>query len=225
MLTKKQKKVLDFVKGFIEKNGYAPSLKEVQKKFKLASVSTAHYYMQKLEEEGYITREENRARSVEVSAVDEVGGKFFRSKRISSAIMIPVYGVASAGPATVFAEQNKEGYLKINKGDFDNVEVESLFAVRAEGDSMNRAKIKGNSIENGDFVVIDGNYRQPEDGDYVLSIIDNCANLKRYRIDPETGQRELVSESTENYKPIFLYEGDDYMVNGKIIGVIRSVRR
>lgn len=223
MLTKKQKKVLDFVKKFIEKNGYAPSLKEIQNKFKLASVSTAHYYMQKLENEGYITREENRVRSTEVVKVDEQAN-LFRNKRMSSAMMIPVYGVASAGPATVFAEQNKEGYLKINKEDF-SVEAENLFAVRAEGDSMNKANIKGNSIQDGDFVVIDGNYRQPEDGDYVLSIIDNCANLKRFKIDPETGQRELVSESTQNYKPIFLYEGDDYMVNGRIIGVIRSVRR
>ena len=54
MLTKNQSQVLDFVKKYYEKYDYSPSLEEIRKKFKLASVSTAHYYIKKLQEAGFL---------------------------------------------------------------------------------------------------------------------------------------------------------------------------
>ena len=60
-------------------------------------------------------------------------------------------------------------------------------------------------------------------GDYILSIIEGCANLKRFRRDGKTGQIMLVSESTNpKHNPIYISSEDDYAVNGKIINVIRK---
>jgi repressor LexA len=65
MLTKRRKEVLDFVKSYSERKGYSPSLEEIQHKLKLASVSTAHFHISKLQNEGYITKQSGKARSVE----------------------------------------------------------------------------------------------------------------------------------------------------------------
>ena len=67
MLTKRRKEVLDFTKTYLEKKGYAPSLQEIQKRFKLASVSTAHFHISKLQNEGYVTKQNGKARSIKVT--------------------------------------------------------------------------------------------------------------------------------------------------------------
>ena len=74
-----------------------------------------------------------------------------------------------------------------------------------------------------DFVIIDSLDRNAKHGDYVLSIIDGCANLKKFIID-RNDQKMLVSESKsqKHYKPIFLHDSDDFMINGKIISVIKK---
>ncbi len=64
MLTKKQKEVLDYIKSYSHKNGYAPSLEEISKHFKLASVSTAHFYVTKLQKSGHLTKLHHKARAI-----------------------------------------------------------------------------------------------------------------------------------------------------------------
>ncbi|MBI5400574.1 MAG: LexA family transcriptional regulator [Candidatus Yonathbacteria bacterium] len=64
MLTKKQAQVLDFIKTYRAKKSYAPSLEEIKRKFKLASVSTAHYYISKLQNAGFLNKEHNQPRAV-----------------------------------------------------------------------------------------------------------------------------------------------------------------
>jgi len=64
MLTKRQKQVLDFIKSFTDKKGYAPSLKEITKYLRLSSISTAHFHVSKLEKEGFIKREKNKPRAL-----------------------------------------------------------------------------------------------------------------------------------------------------------------
>ena len=64
MLTKKQVQVLDFIKSYRAKHGYAPSLEEIRQKFKLASASTSHYYISKLQDAGFLNKEHNQPRAV-----------------------------------------------------------------------------------------------------------------------------------------------------------------
>ena len=89
---------------------------------------------------------------------------------------------------------------------------------------MNMANIDGKSIEEGDFVIIDSENRNPKSGDYVLSIIDGCANIKRFARDRVNNCYVLLSESTKDYPPIFIDEKDfsSYMINGEVIKVIKK---
>jgi len=66
MLTKCQKETLDFVKNYSRKNGYAPSLEDIKKRFKLASVSTAHFHIKRLQEKGALKKYDNQPRAIEV---------------------------------------------------------------------------------------------------------------------------------------------------------------
>lgn len=220
MLTKKQKSVLDYIKSATKKNGYAPTLQEIQKHFKLASVSTAHYYLTKLQNEGYLTRESRSPRSFSISEDEFVESPFAHKVGLDS-IAIPVVGSANCGPAVLMAEENIEGYLKISRNIL--TKDHGIFVVRAEGDSMNRANINGKSIDEGDYVVIDSEDRRPVDGDYVLSVIGGNANLKRFKIDKQKKEIMLVSESSNTeHKPIYVSSDDDFMINGKIIAVVKK---
>ena len=217
MITKKQKKVLDYIKIYSDKHEYAPSLEEIRTYFKFASVSTAHYHINKLQQEGYLRKDSNQPRGIAVQS-DELR-KAVIPKHIKS-FSVPVLGAANAGPATLFAEENITGYLKISRNIFNR--KDGVFALRVEGNSMNRAKINGKNLEEGDFALIDPEYKSPQNGDYVLSIIDNCANLKKFEKDEKTGAIKLISESTNKiHKPIFVSSKDDFMINGKIINVIK----
>ncbi len=219
MLTKKQKEVLDFIKLYREKNGYAPSLEEIKKHMKISSVSTAHYYVNKLEKGGYLKKESNQPRGMIIN-----NGEFLSlsGNMNFDSFSVPILGSANCGPAEIFADENIEGYLKVSKKDVGK--KDGIFVLRAEGDSMNKAKVKGRyNIENGDYVVIDYKDRNVRDGDYVLSIIDGMANLKKFEHDRKNGDIKLVPESTNpKHKYIYLSSHDNFMINGKILAVVKK---
>lgn len=217
MLTNKQKEVLDYVRSYIAKHQYAPSLEEIRKHFKLASVSTAHYYLTKLQKDGYLEREANQSRGVALTPFDFVGLSLSGNISGFEYISVPLVGAANCGPAELLAEENIEGYLSIPKTLI--AKKSGIIALRAVGKSLNRANIHGKSIEEGDMVLVDTEDRGVRSGDYVLSLIDGAANLKKYKV--EKGQIMLISESTENFKPIFIMPGDDWVVNGKIVAVMK----
>jgi len=221
MITKKQKEVLDFIKNFTDEEGYSPSLEEVQRHFGLASVSTAHYYVDKLQSDGYLRKEAHNARTIQVEEVENLIESPYMSDMGLDSVSIPLVGSADCGPAELVAEENVEGYLKVSKRILNK--MDGVIALRAKGDSMNLAKVGGRTIENGDFVLVDTDYRSPRSGDLVLSVIDGHANLKRFRIDRKTRQIMLLPESTNSrHKPIFVSSQDDYMINGKIIAVLKK---
>lgn len=220
MISPKQKQIYDFIVSYSQEHGVAPSLEEIAGHFSfLQYPSSAHYHVKKLQDEGYLERESNRPRSIGIFADREVKTPVFRKAGLD-AVRVPVLGAANAGPATLFADENVAGYLKVSRSVLNR--RSDVFALRVEGDSMNRAKIDGKNLEEGDFVVIDSTYRTPRNGDYVLSVIDDCANLKKFQRDQKTGDVMLVSESSSpKHKPIYISSEDDFMVNGKIIGVVK----
>src|SRR3989338_8651411 len=168
MITKKQKEILDFLNTYSKNKGYAPSLDEIRAHFKLASVSTAHYYVDKLEKEGYLEKISNQPRSINIYSDKVI--KTIIPKKIES-FSVPILGSANAGPATIFAE----------------------------------GKINGKNLEEGYFVLIDSEYKNPKNDDYVLSVIDGCANLKKFERDAKTGTIRLLSESKNpKHKPIYV---------------------
>ena len=220
MLTKKQKEVLDFIKKFSKEEGYSPSLEEIQENFGLKSVSTAHYYVDKLSQDGYLQREAHGARAIHIENEEFIESPYMAEMGLDS-VSIPLVGSADCGPAEMVAEENVEGYLKVSRRILNK--MDGVIALRARGDSMNLAKVGGRTIEDGDFVLIDTDYRSPRSGDLVLSVIDGHANLKRFRIDRKSRQIKLMPESSNSrHKPIYVSSEDDYMINGKIIAVLKK---
>jgi SOS-response transcriptional repressor LexA len=140
----------------------------------------------------------------------------------NSLFAVPILGGASAGPAEIFVDQNIDGYLRISSKLLNK--RKGIFAVKIYGKSMNKADINGQTIDDGDFVIVDSEERTPRNGDYVLSVIDGVANVKKYYNDPENDRIVLMSESTINYAPIFIHKDDleKYLVNGKVVQVIKN---
>lgn len=89
---------------------------------------------------------------------------------------------------------------------------------------MNRASVNGERIEDGDYVVVDATVKNPNNGDYVVSVIDEVANIKRFYKDPKHEQIMLVAESTTPYAPIYIHQDDmqSYVVAGRVVQVIKK---
>lgn len=138
-------------------------------------------------------------------------------------LSVPILGSANCGQALTFAEEQYEGYLQISKSLIPNYVQNEMFVVKAIGNSMNRANIKNKSIEDGDYVVIDKRPKSSFNGKYVLSIINGMANIKKLISDPDNKQLVLISESSQQYNPIYIHENDfsNYLINGEVIEVIK----
>jgi len=168
------------------------------------------YHLKKLEEKGFIK-------------IDKKTGKINQTKdekpQKGLFLAIPVLGSANCGEANIFAEENLDGYIKVSKNIIKG--GDGLLAVKSSGNSMNKANIGGQNIENGDYVIVDSK-KQPQTNDYVLAIIDNCASIKRLSLDSKNKIIALISESTENHPTIFIHENDKFLINGVVKCVIKK---
>jgi len=140
----------------------------------------------------------------------------------NSLLAIPILGTANCGPATAYADQEAQGYLRVSGKLLSK--KKGIFAIKASGHSMNKANINGEKIEDGDYVLVDPTFTSLRNGDYVLSIIDGMANIKRYFKDTDNQRIILLSESSASFSPIFIHRDDldNYLVNGKVIQVIKK---
>lgn len=140
-------------------------------------------------------------------------------------ISIPIMGQANCGEALSFADNRIEGYLQISSTLLKDG-ADDTYALRASGDSMNTARIetfgsRKAGIDDGDYVVVDRRSIVPSNNDYVVSIIDGLANIKKFKSD-EYGVR-LVSESTQAYPPIAINPDEqDYSVAGKVVAIVKN---
>lgn len=213
--SQKQEQVLRFILSFKEKHHNSPSIAEIAKELGVAA-PTAYQHVQALIKKGYISKSENEARSISINPnIPGLG------KMKPQFLSIPVLGAANAGFALINAEEYLQGYLRVASSIIRG--RANVFAVRIEGDSMNKSKINGKNIENGDFVIVDPNDLRAKDGDYVLSIIDGNATVKKVKRDKKFGSILLMPESTNpEHKTIYVSSQDNFMINGKIIGVIKK---
>lgn len=143
-------------------------------------------------------------------------------KKASQLFSIPIVGTANCGPATIFAEQNFQGFLKVSSKLIGKSKPDGLFAIKADGSSMNRAEIGGKHIEDGDYIIVDKNDVDARTGDVVLAIIDSRATVKRFIDDRKNGQVVLKADSSFDYEPIYLHPDDEFSINGKAVGVIKK---
>ncbi|MBN2241810.1 MAG: transcriptional repressor LexA, partial [Acidobacteria bacterium] len=196
-LTKRQKEILDFVAGFIEENGYSPSMEEIAEHFQFASLNAVFKHLEALEIRGYLHRDTNRARSIQLSHEESPGIR-----------ALPLFGYVAAGRPieAVSAPETLEvpnAFLP-GRGRY--------YVLQVQGESMIEEQIR-----NGDYVVVES--RETADpGETVVALIDNeKVTLKKYY--PEGG-RVRLQPANESLAPIILDEA-----RVKIQGVVVSVMR
>lgn len=155
-----------------------------------------------------------------IKKLEEMGKEALKSH---SMLSIPILGSANCGEALVDAAESFEGFLNVSKNMLAT-RTKGLFAIRAVGLSMDKADMGGKNIEDGDFVIVDPKDREPKNNDYILSIINDAANIKKFVMDEPNQQVILVSESSQDIAPIYIHFKDkpEYFVNGKVVAVIKK---
>jgi len=194
MVTKKQKEVLNFITSYQKNKGYAPSLEEICKKFKLASVSTAHFHVKKLEELGYLNKKKNQPRAIELNKEKEL-------------VEIRLAGTIAAGEPIEAIEEYET--VIVHRANLSN--TGEHFALKVKGDSM-----IDEGIFDGDTVIIK-KQNVADNGETIVAIINgNEATLKK--IYKHHGGFRLQPANPE-MKPIFV---KNLLVQGKVISVLRN---
>lgn len=175
---------------------------------------TAKYHLQQLEKDGLIQM------NLEEGLIKLVKRGYAKASK-SPIYSLPIVGSANCGPATIFAEQNIDQYLKVSSSLLPR-NKKGLYALIADGDSMNKANVEGKTIEGGDYVLVDSRYASYKTGDIVVAVIDGLATIKRLRNDKAHSRIVLEAESTEKYLPIYIHEEDDFQLSGKVVGIIKG---
>jgi len=197
MITKRQKQALDFITDYQRRKEYAPSLDEIRKKLKLSSVSTAHFHVSKLRDLGYLSKEENKPRSIEAFGRETM-------------VKIPLLGTIAAGQP-IEAIQNKE-MIAVPKRKIPS--SSEVYALRVVGSSM-----VDENINDGDIVLV-RQQETAENGQKVVALIDNHeATLKKFY--KERGHIRL-QPANKNMKPLIFRNGRDISIQGIVLDVIRE---
>lgn len=197
MLTKKQKQVLDFVSAYHKKKRYSPSLKEICKEFKLASVSTAHFHIKKLQGLGFLNKQDNKPRSINV----------YKNERM---INIPLLGLIAAGQP-IEAVENKET-IAIPKSKLPH--TGEFYALRVVGNSM-----IDENINDGDLILVK-QQETAKNGQKVVVLVDNYeTTLKKFYKEKNFIRLQPANKTIE---PIIIKRGRDLTIQGIVIDVIKN---
>lgn len=193
----KLNKVLNFMDGFIQKNGYPPSVREICKELSIKSTATVYYYLEKLESLNLIKKTKSKNRAIEI-----VNGK----KPNKSVVKIPLVGKITAGSPILAVENIDDNFVfsdDLFKGD-------DLFMLEVSGDSMIEA-----GIYSGDKIVVK-KQNTAKNGDIVAALIENDATVKRFY---KTDTKIILKPENKKYDNIVL---DDVVILGIIVGLVRK---
>ena len=214
VLTPRQRKVLEVIRDHVERAGYPPSVREIGDAVGLTSTSSVAHQMRVLEKKGFLRRDPNRPRALDVRMPEEldpsgdagVDTAAVRADR-PTPTFVPVVGrIAAGGP--ILAEQAVEDVFPLPK---ELVGEGSLFMLKVVGDSMLEA-----AITDGDWVVV---RQQPvaDNGEIVAAMIDGEATVKTYK--RRDGHVWLLPQNPA-FEPI---PGDDATILGRVVTVLRRV--
>jgi repressor LexA len=198
-LTKRQKEIFDFIRRYLRKYGYPPTVREIGDALGLHSPSTVHAHLAKLEQIGLLRRDPSKPRALEVM----VG----KARKVLKGPGVPLVGNVAAGEP-ILAEENIEDYYEVpsviggESGDY---------ILQVRGDSMKDA-----GILEGDFVVVRP-AKEAKNGEIVVALLGDEATVKRY-----FRERDTIRLQPENkaHKPI---RSRDVEVLGRVVGVFRTV--
>jgi repressor LexA len=208
-LTQRQRRILEFIRGAVDRNGYPPSVREIGEAVGLVSPSSVAYQLKELERKGYLRRDPNRPRAVDVRQPSDLAPDQEEAARAARPrpAYVPMLGrIAAGGP--ILAEQAVEDVFPLPR---ELVGEGTLFLLQVKGDSMIDA-----AICDGDWVVV---RQQPtaNSGEIVAAMIDGEATVKTYR--NRDGHVWLVPHNPA-FEPI---PGDEATILGRVVTVMRRI--
>ena len=205
-LTTRQRRILEEIRDAVERRGYPPSVREIGEAVGLTSASSVHHQLAQLQRKGWLRRDPNRPRAIEVvypGSEDEVA----RREARPTPTYVPVVGrIAAGGP--VLAEHLVEDVFPLPR---ELVGEGTLFLLRVVGDSMIDA-----AIADGDWVVV-RQQQNADNGDIVAAMIDGDATVKTFK---RKDGRVWLLPHNDAYEPI---PGDDATILGRVVTVLRKV--
>jgi repressor LexA len=216
-LTPTQEKIFDFLKDFLWRQGFPPTLREIASQFGLRGPKAPQKTLNILERKGYIRKIPGGSRAIEIigSKVGRHSGLPYKMGFVESATAptfpIPIVGRVQAGEP-ILAVENIEGYINLDRNLASSGDV---FLLRVQGDSMIDAH-----IQDGDFALVKP---QPnaENGEIVVALIEDEATIKRI-----FKKRDLIRLEPAHPKmePIVVKKGEKKVaIVGKVIGILRKL--
>ncbi|MEO6885417.1 MAG: transcriptional repressor LexA [Jatrophihabitantaceae bacterium] len=214
-LTRRQQAILDVIRDSVERRGYPPSIREICESAGLASTSSVAHQLAMLERKGFLRRDPNRPRAVDVR---QPGAEKYKAARRALAVVkdaprgetpvfVPVLGQIAAG-VPILAEQMIEDVFPLPKA---LVGEGSLFMLKVVGESMIEA-----AIADGDWVVV-RQEQTADNGDIVAAMIDGEATVKT--LQRRDGHVWLMPHNPA-FSPI---PGDDATILGRVVTVLRKL--
>jgi repressor LexA len=199
-LTRRQKEILDFIESFLDARGYSPSFEEIASFFQYRSLATVHEHLSNLEAKGYIRKNYNESRSIELA----------RTEMRLAAVDLPLLGTVAAGQP-IEAVEEKEA-ISVPE-DMVSGPV-AHYVLRVRGDSMIEEQIR-----DGDYVIVQARDTS-NNGEMVIALIDgeNATVKKFYR---EPGGMVRLQPANPDLEPMH-FAADRVTVQGIVVGVIRK---
>jgi repressor LexA len=210
-LTERQRTILDVIRSSVSTRGYPPSIREIGDAVGLTSTSSVAHQLRTLERKGFLRRDPNRPRAVDVRSAEDMPPAVVTDVAGSDALpeptYVPVLGrIAAGGP--ILAEQAVEDVFPLPR---ELVGEGSLFLLKVVGESMIDA-----AICDDDWVVV-RQQNVAENGDIVAAMIDGEATVKTFK---RTGGQVWLMPHNPIFDPI---PGNDAAILGKVVTVIRKV--
>jgi repressor LexA len=198
-LSPRQKQILEFIAREVSEKGYPPSVREIGEAVGLASSSTVHGHLGKLERKGYIRRDPTKPRAIELLSP--------AAPPYRQLVNVPVVGRVTAGQP-ILAVENIEEHFPIAR---DLIPYEDVFVLRVRGDSM-----IGAGIFDGDYVFVH-QQDHAENGDIVVALIDDEATVKRFFREADHIRLQPENPCLE---PILVPQA---RILGRVVGVFRRL--
>jgi repressor LexA len=207
MVSQRQREIYDFIVAYARKHGYPPTVREIGAEVGLASPSTVHVHLAKLEQAGYVRRDPTKPRALEL-----VGRDAPRPQGGGNVHVLPLIGEIAAG-APLLAEQNIQDYVSVPeplaRGDDE-------FLLRVRGDSMIEA-----GIMPGDYVVV-RRQQTADTGDVVAALVGDDESAVEATVKTFYRENGRVRLQPENSALEPLYP-EHVQILGKVVGLFRRL--
>jgi repressor LexA len=199
-LTRRQKEILDFIEDFLDDRGYSPSFEEIAGFFQYRSLATVHEHLSNLQAKGYIRKNYNESRSIELA----------RTEMRLAAVDLPLLGIVAAGQPIEAIEQKEA--ISVPE-DMVSGPV-AHYVLRVRGDSMIEEQIR-----DGDYVIVRAR-DTANNGEMVIALVDGeCATVKKFYAEPDGSVR--LQPANPDLDPMY-YAAERVIVQGIVVGVIRK---